>query len=55
MPTVAGTADLVLSPASGNIEGAATLTIAGISAAPRLSVLLVSCGVGTGSPGWKVV
>ena len=55
MQTVAGTADLVLSPASGNIEGAATLTIAGISAAPRLSVLLVSCGVGTGSPGWKVV
>ena len=53
--TAAGTADLVLSPASGNIEGAATLTIAGISAAPRLSVLLVSCGVGTGSPGWKVV
>lgn len=53
--TVAGVANLVIAPASGNVEGASTMTIAGILTAPRLTVTLMSCGVGTGSPGWKVV
>ena len=53
--TVAGTANLVITPVSGNVEGAATLTIAGLASAPLRSIRLRSMGVGTGSPGWKVV
>jgi hypothetical protein len=53
--TAAGTANLILAPASGTIEGAASVTIAGLASAPLRSVRLKSLGVGTGSPGWKVI
>lgn len=50
--TVAGTGNLVLGRAAGNIEGAAAdLTIAGLASAPYRSVRLISCGAAFG---WKV-
>lgn len=53
--SVAGTANLILTPASGVIEGTSSLTLAGSAVRPYLAVRLVSCGVGAGSPGWKVI
>ena len=49
--TVAGTGDLILSPSAGNVEGGASLTIAGLAAAPLRTVELISAGA---SFGWKV-
>jgi hypothetical protein len=49
--TVAGTGDLVLSPSAGSVEGAASLTIAGLASAPLRSVTLTGAGAAFG---WKV-
>lgn len=53
--SVAGVGTLNLTPASISIEGAATLALTGAASAPFLTARLVSCGVGAGSPGWKVI
>lgn len=60
MQTVAGASIFTITAASGTIEGqSSSITMAGaavISAAiPGITVTIQSCGVGTGSPGWKVV
>mgnify|MGYP000673909244 FL=1 len=49
---VAGIANLVLSPSAGKVEGAATVTLAGVLTAPFLGVRLVSYGAA--AIGWKV-
>lgn len=52
--SVAGVGTLNLTPASGSIEGTSTIALTGVGSAPFLALRLVSCGVVSGSPGWKI-
>lgn len=53
--SVAGVGTLNLTPSAGTIEGVATIALTGTASVPFLAARLVSCGVGAGSPGWKVI